>query len=116
MAQAFIEPKFVIPGILPEGLTLLAGKPKIGKSLLAMNFVVAVASGRNALDDLPVEQGDVLYLALEDNERRLQMRLRNVLNGDSAPQGLSFIWQWRNMDQGGIDDLRGWLTVQVASW
>ena len=109
MAQAFTEPNYVVPGLLPEGITLLAGKPKIGKSLLAMDFVVAVASGRNALDDLPVEQGDVLYLALEDNERRLQKRLRDVLNGDTAPPGLSFICQWRPLDKGGVDDLREWL-------
>jgi hypothetical protein len=93
MAQAFTEPNYAIPGLLPEGVTLLAGKPKIGKSLLAMDFVIAVAAGRNALDDLPVEQGDALYLALEDNERRLQKRLRDMLNGDSAPQGLG----WRSM-------------------
>jgi hypothetical protein len=94
LAQAFIEPNYAIPGLLPEGVTLLAGKPKIGKSLLAMDFVIAVAAGQNALGDLPVEQGDALYLALEDNERRLQKRLRDMLNGDSAPQGL-----WRSMRQ-----------------
>jgi hypothetical protein len=109
MAQAFTEPNYAIPGLLPEGVTLLAGKPKIGKSLLAMDFVIAVAAGRNALDDLPVEQGDALYLALEDNERRLQKRLRDMLNGDSAPQGLTFTCFWPPMEQGGVDQLRSWL-------
>ena len=74
-----------------------------------MDFVFAVASGRDALESLPVEQGDVLYLALEDNKRRLQRRLRDVLNGDSPPQALTFAQQWGNMDQGGLDHLHSWL-------
>lgn len=109
MAQAFTEPNYAIPGLLPEGVTLLAGKPKIGKSLLAMDFVIAIAAGRKALGDLPVEQGDALYLALEDNERRLQKRLRDMLNGDSAPQGLTFTCQWPPMEQGGVNLLHSWL-------
>ena len=74
-----------------------------------MDFVVAVASGRNALGDLSVEQGDVLYLALEDTQRRLQKRLRDMLNGDSAPQGLTFTCHWTPMEQGGLGHLRSWL-------
>jgi RecA-family ATPase len=57
---------------LPEGLTLPAGKPKLGKSWLALSVAFAVAAGGVALGTYPVAQGEVLYLALEDNERRLQ--------------------------------------------
>src|SRR5260370_310764 len=58
--------RWAIPEILPEGLTLLAGKPKLGKSWLALSAALSIASGGVALGAQPVTQGDVLYLALED--------------------------------------------------
>ncbi len=76
-----------VPGILPEGLSLLAGKPKLGKSWLALGLAVTKASGGVALGKIPVDRGEVLYLALEDNRRRLQNRLRKVLDGNPAPEG-----------------------------
>src|SRR5215213_2069745 len=59
--------RWVVPGILPEGVALLAGKPKLGKSWLALGLCVAVAAGGYALSTRPVAQGAALYLALEDN-------------------------------------------------
>lgn len=70
--------KYVIPGYVAEGLTILGGRPKLGKSWLALDWVVAVASGGLSLG-VRCEQGDAFYLALEDNQRRLQDRLRVVL-------------------------------------
>src|SRR5215208_1743774 len=64
--------KWTIPEILPEGVTILAGKAKIGKSFLAFGLCVAVATGGEALGKIPVGRGDVLYVALEDNQRRLK--------------------------------------------
>ena len=70
--------RWAIPEILPEGLTLLAGKPKLGKSWLALSAALSIASGGVALGTQPVIRGDVLYLALEDNARRLQARTRQT--------------------------------------
>jgi hypothetical protein len=70
--------KYVIPGYVAEGLTILGGRPKLGKSWLALDWVVAVASGGQSLG-AKCEQGDAFYLALEDNQRRLQDRLKVVL-------------------------------------
>jgi len=61
--------RFVVPDLIPEGLTLLAGKPKVGKSWMVLDIAIAVASGRYTLGNLKPEQGDVLYLALEDGGR-----------------------------------------------
>ena len=47
--------KWSVPGVLPEGVTILAGKPKMGKSWLALGLCVAVASGGYALGKIPVE-------------------------------------------------------------
>ena len=71
--------RYVVPGIIAEGLTLLAGKSKIGKSWLILGTAIAVATGGYALGSIKVDEGDVLYLALEDNERRLQSRLKKLL-------------------------------------
>ncbi len=91
LAAVFPDPKYVIPGIVPEGLSIVAGPPKVGKSWLAMNAAVAVGSGGKAFGRLPVEQGHVLYLALEDPGRRLQKRLRQVMAEGPTPSHLTFV-------------------------
>jgi hypothetical protein len=81
---------WAVPGLIPEGLTLLAGAPKRGKSWLALDICLAVASGRVALGGLPVEPGRVAYLALEDGARRLRERVR-LLNGEQpTPSSFTF--------------------------
>src|SRR5260370_34239607 len=69
----------VLPCILPEGLSLLCGKPKLGKSWMGLGIGLDTASGGYALGKKQVERGEVLYLALEDNELRLQSRVSTVL-------------------------------------
>jgi hypothetical protein len=78
------EPKWAVPDLIPEGYTLLAGKSKIGKSWLALNLAVAVACGGKVLGNIDVEQGDVLFLALEDGLQLLQERLV-LIQQDSKP-------------------------------
>src|SRR5436190_18994108 len=57
--------KWAVPNLLPEGLTILGGKPKMGKSWLALCLALAIARAGLALGTTWVEAGDVLYLALE---------------------------------------------------
>src|SRR6266404_6280187 len=102
--------QWAIPNILPEGLTLLAGKPKLGKSWLALSVALAVATGGVALGTYPVMQGEVLYLALEDNERRLQSRAKHLLASMTAvPTGIAFELRWPRLDQGGLTHLEEYL-------
>jgi hypothetical protein len=68
------EPVWAIPDMLPVGLAILAGKPKAGKSWLALQVAQAVGAGGMALGR-QVERGPVLYLALEDPPRRLRERM-----------------------------------------
>lgn len=72
-ATIFPDPKWAVPGILPVGLCILAGRPKVGKSWLALQIAHAVGTGGRVLDQT-VERGRVLFLALEDNPRRLKER------------------------------------------
>ncbi|MGB9826369.1 MAG: AAA family ATPase, partial [Desulfofundulus sp.] len=105
VAMEFPEPRWCIPGLLPEGLTILAGKPKIGKSWMALNVAVAVASGGVALGQR-AEAGTVVYLSLEDSPRRLKGRLLQVLDGTPAPAELYFYTSWPRMDEGGLSLLQ----------
>ena len=110
MEMELPEPCWVVPGILPEGLGILAGNPKLGKSWLALNICLAVACGGAALGQIAVEPGDVLYLALEDTKRRLQSRLRKMLpQGQKAPARLHLATEWERVDEGGIARLEQWL-------
>jgi hypothetical protein len=115
LAHEFPEPNWSIPGLLPEGLTLLVGAPKIGKSWLQLDIGVAVASGGVALGHLPVEQGDVLYLALEDTGRRLQERLRKVLNGGEAPKGLTIELECPPLPMGGRTLIGEWIKAHAGA-
>jgi hypothetical protein len=101
------EPRWAVQGIIPEGLTLAVGKPKSGKSWLALGMALAVASGGRALGHVQVDAGDVLYLALEDNLRRLQRRLAAMRI--EAPPRLDLAIAWPRSDQGGIEHIEGWL-------
>jgi len=68
----------VVEGLVPEGVTILVAAPKIGKSWLAYQIAVAVASGGTVLGRQALK-GGVLYLALEDGKRRAKNRIQKVL-------------------------------------
>ena len=80
----FPEPVWAVPDILPIGLSILAGKSKVGKSWMALQIALAVGSG-GMVFDRKVEKGKVLYLALEDSPRRLKARMRKL----NWPRGVS---------------------------
>ena len=107
--------KYAVPGLIPEGCSILAGRPKLGKSWLALDIALAVARGNYCLGDFKCEQGDVLYLALEDNGRRLRSRVEKVsppLALDSWPKALDFATEWERCDEGGLDKLRQWADLK----
>jgi hypothetical protein len=102
---------FCVPDLIPEGLTLIAGKPKIGKSWLALEICVAVAAGRLCLGERKPLQGSVLYAAMEDNPRRLQRRIDKLLTsfGPEWPAALTLAHTWQRLDKGGVTDVSDWI-------
>lgn len=85
-SQEFPPLRFAVDGLLPEGFSLLIGPPKAGKSWLALGILLAVASGGRAVGKIPMgSKRRVLYLALEDGDRRMQERCRRLLVGDPIP-------------------------------
>jgi DNA-binding Lrp family transcriptional regulator len=99
---AFPEPRWTIPGILPTCLCFLGGRPKQGKSWMALQWAMAVGSGGRTLDR-QVDRGKVLYLALEDSPRRLQQRLEKQRTVKGAD--VTFEFQWQPLTGQGAADL-----------
>lgn len=68
------ESEFIVDEILPVGLHIFCGAPKVGKSWLMLDLCIKVSKGEE-IWNLKTNKCDVLYLALEDTHQRLQKRL-----------------------------------------
>ncbi|WP_303674994.1 AAA family ATPase [Vampirovibrio chlorellavorus] len=107
LAKEFPEPRWVVDTLLTEGLTILSGGPKMGKSWMALTIGIAIALDTKVFDKLSTQTGSVLYLALEDNFRRLQVRCKKLLSQEQIPNDkLIFRDTFKKMDAQGIQDLQ----------
>jgi len=107
-AQTFPAVVYHVRRLIAEGLSLLVGPPKIGKSWLVLLLALAVAAGGRALGAIPVAPRPVLYLALEDSDRRLQDRCRKLLTpGERIPS--SFHYVTRVPPGEVVETVRAWL-------
>lgn len=90
--QEYPPVRFAVPGLIPEGFGLLTGPPKAGKSWAVMGLGLALACGGRAFGKIDVGKArPVLYLALEDGERRVQGRARKLLHGEPIPSRMNFV-------------------------
>ena len=96
---------YLVGDILHEGLTILAGKPKKGKSYFALDMSLAMAVGRLAFRRFPTKQQRVLYISLEDGERRLQTRLLKIQPNLTHPGGLDFLYAFPKLGAGALRSL-----------
>lgn len=101
--------QWIIPDILPEGLSILAAPPKAGKSYLALDAAMAVAGSGKVFGNIECETGDVLYLALEDGVRRLQSRMRQLRPLRDIPARLHFRIDAPRLSDGLIGELEEWI-------
>lgn len=76
---------FVVDGLIPQGLSVLSGSSKIGKSWLMLWLSPQVAKGQPVWE-FETHKSDVLYLCLEDTYARIQNRLYKLT--DEAPSEL----------------------------
>ena len=108
-----IEPLgFTIDAILPHGLFILAGTSKIGKSWLTLDMSNCVASG-DTFWNYRTTQGDVLYLALEDNNKRLQKRLSKVnpICDIDTPTDIHFVTKAQKLGSGLSEQIKEFLNA-----
>lgn len=110
MKMHFPPKREIVKGIIPAGCIILVGAPKVGKSWFVLQAATAVAAGSDFLG-APTEQGDVLYLALEDGFARLQSRLMMQASGciDEIPEGFDLQTEIPLADKGGLAVIEEWL-------
>ena len=112
--QEIPDIRWIIQRFVPEGVAIVAAKPKIGKSWLTLEWCIAIASGLSVFGgsvDITPTQGDVLYLALEDNDRRLKSRLAKLCL--KSPERLTLVSMsdgFPRMHEGGLQAIEEWLT------
>lgn len=105
--KEFPQLEYVIPGILPVGVSLLVAPPKVGKSWLCLQLAHAFATGGKMFGHLDTgSPRPVLYLSLEDSQRRLQKRMNTA--GFEASPNLEFATDLQGLSI--TDLLREWLS------
>jgi hypothetical protein len=111
--QRFAPLRWIVPRYVPEGQIILAGRPKIGKSWLGLDIATAVASGGTCMGQR-CEEGDVLALFLEDNDRRLQRRMTAMLGAQKQnwPARLEYATRWLRLAEGGLELIREWVRTR----
>lgn len=108
--------KFCVETLLPQGISILGGAPKIGKSWMVLDFCVRIAKG-DAIWNLPTQKGTTLYLCLEDPLNRIQQRL--CMLTDEVPENTYFATAAGTLADGLCEQIRNFVsehpdTVLVA--
>lgn len=111
MAAVFPPLKAVVPGYVYGGFTVLAGRQKLGKTWLAIDWAVAVATGGVAMGSIDCEPGDALYVDMENGPRRIQARIKTLFpNLQTLPDlsRLEWVTDAPPLDRGFIERLEQW--------
>lgn len=107
------EIAWAVPGLLPMGLAILAGPPKMGKSWLIYCLALAIGRGGLVLGYFQAEPAKVLYLALEDSKKRLQDRMRGLIRVEpefkSGLANVDIQIEWPRVDEGGLEKLEAYI-------
>ena len=103
---------FIVEDLLPQGLHLLAGAPKIGKSWLALWLCLRVAQGES-LWNFATKPCEVLYLCLEDSFQRIQSRLFDLT--EDAPPTLHFAVMSEQLHSGLVEQMEQFLREHPAT-
>ena len=109
LRMEFPAPRWAVPDILPEGLSLLLGAPKMGKSTMALHLALAISTGGKAFGSVDVPAGDVLLAALEDSLRRLQGNIIAEV-GDAVALSRLTVWtEAPRVGEGLLEEITAWL-------
>jgi hypothetical protein len=112
MTRDIPEIRWIVPDLIPEGLTILAGKAKMGKSLLILAMALDIAAGKPVLGASIAEHGRVLFISPDDPaENRLKAGIKALRGDDETPLPIDYAMQWPMItkDDGGISLLREYL-------
>jgi hypothetical protein len=107
ISEPFAPTKFIVEALVPPGLHILGGAPKIGKSWLTLWICLRIAQGEPVWN-LPTEKGDTLYLCLEDSFSRIQNRLLDLT--EDAPDTIHFATMSETIAGGLVKQIEDFLT------
>ena len=82
---------FIVQDLFTPELNILAGPKKHGKSMLSLNLALCISGGMDFWGR-KTEHGEVLYMSLEDTEKRIRDRMNAMLDDMDAPEGLSLAY------------------------
>ncbi len=99
-------PEFIVSEIMPIGLHILAGSPKIGKSWLVLWLCDQIAKGEKVWE-YDTQKSGVLYLALEDTYNRLHHRLTSITEESSDYINLAI--ESYSLEQGLLSQLKEYM-------
>lgn len=104
------DPVPLIDAILYPGLTILGGRPKVGKSWLALQLALAAVSAQNFCGYLPVKKTfRCTYFSLEDRRRQIRTRLRRLTPREEYLRNLRFVFELDPLMTGGAASLDQYL-------
>jgi len=101
--------EYPITDILPEGLGIVAGAPKVGKSWLTLQAAIAIATGTTLLGKQADKPRPVLYYGLEDGERRFQKRIAALTEPGTDLSLLAFHYESPAIGEGLEDDIAAFM-------
>lgn len=113
LAAEYPPAKYFVDDFLPEGTSLLSAPSKVGKSWMVLDMSLSIAGGWEFMGR-KTNQAGVLYFALEDSPRRIQGRMRKLLNGRKPPPLLSVTTDAPTLDNGFLDVLDEHLKAHPA--
>jgi hypothetical protein len=103
-----MERSYLVEDLICDvGLYVLAGKPKQGKSRLIKDLAYKVVNGGNWLGHPVAEKGDVLLLALEDNEFSMNLDIKQM-GLQNAKKPTTFVGQCPSLERGLIESIEMW--------
>ncbi|MBF0632752.1 MAG: AAA family ATPase [Magnetococcales bacterium] len=114
MALQFDPVAWTVRDLLPQGVFILAGKPKVGKSWMALHLGLSVAYGQRVFGSLLAERGYALYVSMEDHQRRLQNRVSQICR-EHPTDNLHFALDWPRIDGGCVKRLDDWLILHPGT-
>lgn len=110
MDMQFPKSRFCIQSLLPQGVSILGGAPKIGKSWMVLDWCVRIAKGESVWN-LPTEKGTVLYLCLEDSLARIQDRLNCIT--DEVLSNLYLATKSESIESGLIQQIQNFIITHT---
>lgn len=107
--KRFEQPRWIVDGLLPEGLAILVAGPKQGKSLAAARLALEASAGVRFMDTFKTNRTGVLYLDLEDAPVFAQQRWVKINRGMKFPDNCFTSFRWDRMDNGGLGKIEKFL-------